>query len=86
MINLDKKIDLAQTILSLSIDISTNSIIDVFVDFASHTREISVRVIYKGWNKQHEPDYRKTIYLNYENSEEELQEIIDFLKLLKEEN
>lgn len=81
----NKKIELVLDILTQSIQISNNSIIDIFVEFASHTNEVNIRIYLKGWGLQPSPDVRRTIYLNWEESQEELQEVIEYLKEIKEE-
>lgn len=86
MTNLEKKIELAQRILTQSIEISTNTIIDIFVEYSSHTTGLSIRVMKDGWVVDNpKTDYQRTVYLNWNNSEENLQEVIDYLETLKEE-
>ena len=85
MNNLDKKITLANEVLKLSIEISTNSIIDCFVNFSSHVQLLDIKVMLKGWNSDnYEVDYEKKVYLDWKDSEKELQAIVDYLKNLKE--
>lgn len=87
MNNLDKKIALVTAITELSIKISTTSIIDIFVDFSSHVKGLRIKVILDGWNPEElKTDYEKTIYLDWKNSETELQKVLDYLKTIKEEN
>lgn len=88
MNNMDKKIALVTAITKLSIEISTTSIIDIFVDFSSHIKSLSVKVLLKGWDKGNytTADLNKTIYLDWNNAEKELQSVIDFLEELKEGN
>ena len=88
MNDLDKKISLATEILSLSIEISTNSIIDIFVDYSSHTKGMSIKVIKQGWTQNtstEDYDLSKHFYLDTKSSLNELQEVLDYLKKLKEE-
>jgi hypothetical protein len=85
MNNLEKKIELVQRILTQSIEISNNSIIDIFVDFSSHVQGVYVRVHLKGWQPEADADIRKTIFLDRDNSEEELQDVIEYLETLREE-
>jgi hypothetical protein len=85
MNNLDKKIDLVRSILSLAIDITNNSDVDVFCDYSGHTNGLSVRVILAGWKAENTYiDYHKIIYLDRCN-EQNLEEVIKYLKLIKEE-
>lgn len=86
MDNLEKKIALVNAITELSIKISTNTSIDIFVEYSSHTTGLSIRVMKDGWNADNPvTDYKRTVYLNWDNSEEELQEVIEYLETLKEE-
>lgn len=88
MNDLEKKISLATEILSLSIEISTNSIIDIFVDYSSHTKGMSIKIIKQGWTQNTSPndyDISKNFYLDMNNSINELQEALDCLKKIKEE-
>ena len=88
MTNIEKKIDQVTQILGLSVEITTNSSIDIFVDFSSHVRSLAIRVLLKGWSTNpmfKDYDLTKTIYLDWDNSEKDLQEVIDYLKKIKEE-
>ena len=81
----NKKIALVTAITELSIEISTNSIIDIFVEFSSHTRGFSIRVMLEGWNEQPKTDLNRTIYIDWPGSEEKLNEVLDYLRKIKEE-
>lgn len=85
MIN-NKKIALVTAITGLALEITSNSDIDIFLDFASHVKYFSIKVVLNGWNHngEYETDLYKTLYLDWE-CEKELQEILDYLKLIKEE-
>lgn len=95
MKNLDKKIELVTQILTLSMEISTTSIIDIFVEYSSHVQALHVRCILNGWKPDCEYDFEKGIYLDWDSSEnnlqddveieKELQDILDYLKRIKEE-
>lgn len=85
MNNLNKKLELARQILTQAIELSTTTIIDVFVDFSSHTKGLTVRVMLEGWKEETTTDYSKTIYIDWPNSEKDLQEVIDYLEKLKED-
>jgi hypothetical protein len=85
MINLDKKIALVLEIQALSIRITNNSEADVFCDYSGHTNGLSVRVILAGWKAENTYiDYHKIIYLDRCN-EQNLEEVIKYLRLIKEE-
>ena len=85
MIN-NKKIALVTAITELSLEITSNSDIDIFLDFASHVKYFSVKVVLNGWlrNGEYETDLYKTLYLDWD-CEKELQEILDYLKLIEGE-
>jgi hypothetical protein len=88
MNNIDTKKDLVTQILSLAIEISTTSIIDIFVDYSSHVKGLSIRVILNGWGNDttyNDYDLNKMIYMDLEDSEQKLQEVLDYLKKIKEE-
>lgn len=88
MNNINKKIDQVTQILGLSVEISTTSIIDIFVDYSSHVKGLSIRVILNGWGNDttyNDYDLNKMIYLDFEDSEQKLQEVIDYLRKIKEE-
>lgn len=82
----DKKIEQVREILTLAIDITNNTEADVFVDYSGHINGLSVRVFLKGWKPEYDKyDFNKILYLDRDNVNE-LQEIIDYLKEIKEEN
>lgn len=84
--NLNKKIALIRDILELSIEITSISDIDIFCDFSSHVKSFTVKIILNGWdNEGYETDLYKHIYLEWGNSESELQKVLDYLRLIKEE-
>jgi hypothetical protein len=87
MNNPDKKIALVNAITELSIKISSFNIIDIFVEYSSHTTGLSIRVMKDGWNADNPvTDYMRTVYLDWDNSENDLQEVLEYLETLKEEN
>ena len=85
MIN-NKKIALVSAITELTLEITNNSDIDIFLDFASHVKYFSIKVVLNGWknNGDYETDLYKTLYLDWD-CEEELEGILNYLKLIKEE-
>ena len=84
MIN-NKKIALVTAITGLTLEITSNSDIDIFIDYSSHVKYFSVKIVLNGWNnKGYETDLYKNLYLDWD-CEKELQEILDYLKLIKEE-
>ena len=85
MIN-NKKIELVTSIQALALEITNKSDIDIFLDFASHVKYFSVKVVLNGWNHNgdYETDLYKTLYLDWD-CEDELQEILNYLKLIKGE-
>ena len=86
MDNIDKKIALVTAITELAIDITNNTEADVFVDYSGHVNSLYVKVFLKGWTPEYlKHDLYKILYLERDNVNE-LQEIIDYLKAIKEEN
>ena len=85
MIN-NKKIALVTAITGLTLEITSNSDIDIFIDFGSHVKYFSIKVVLNGWNNNgdYETDLYKTLYLDWD-CEKELQEILDYLELIKGE-
>jgi hypothetical protein len=82
---INKNIELVQRILTQSIEISSSTIIDIFVDYSSHTKGLSVRIMLEGWNEKPKTDLNRTIYIDWPGSEEKLNEVLDYLRKLKEE-
>ena len=82
----NKKIALVSAITELTLNITNNSDIDIFLDFASHVKYFSIKIVLNGWNHNgdYETDLYKTLYLDWD-CEEELEEILNYLKLIKEE-
>ena len=82
----NKKIALVTAITELTLEITSISDIDIFLDFASHVKYFSIKIVLNGWkhNGEYETDLYKAIYLDWD-CEDELQEILDYLKLIKEE-
>lgn len=81
----NKNIELVRQILTQSIEISTTSIIDVFVEYSSHTKGFNIRVMLEGWNEQPTTDLNKTTYIDWPGSEEELNKVLEYLRKIKEE-
>ena len=87
MNNLDKKIELVNAITTLSIKISTKTPIDIFIDYSAHVNGLNVKILKNGWNaEKYNPDFNKTIYLDWENAGKELQEVLDYLGGIKDEH
>jgi hypothetical protein len=85
MNNLNKKIALVGQIQELSIRITNNSDVDAFCSYSGHTNGLSVTVMLDGWKPENPTiDYSKIIYLD-RASVKELEDIIDYLKLIEEE-
>lgn len=80
----NKNIELVRQILTQSIEITNNSIIDIFVEYSSHTKGLNIRVMLKGWNEQPKTDLNRTTYIDWPGSEEALEEVLDYLKSIKE--
>lgn len=82
---INKNIALVTAITELSIEISTKSIIDIFVEFSSHTKGFNVRVMLEGWNDEPKTDLNRTIYIDWPGSEEKLKEVLEYLRKIEEE-
>lgn len=80
--NNKKKLELAQQILTQAIEISSNSSIDVFVDFASHVNLITVKVFLNGWSEGVREDYRKDIWFSVFSEDRCLTELNEITKYL----
>lgn len=81
-----KKLALVQRILKQAVKISSNSIIDVSVEYTSHVELLTVRVYLKGWNRNDEADYRQEVWFRIYNEEDcikKLEEILRYLKGVK---
>lgn len=85
MIN-NKIIELVQSIQALALNITNNSDIDIFYHYFCHVKAFEIKVVLNGWNHKgdYETDLYKTIYLDWD-CEKELFEILEYLKLIKEE-
>lgn len=78
------KTALALEILKLSIEITNNSDVDVFVEYLGHTNGLYIRVFLNGWKVDRlQPDFNKSLYLEWD-CVNDLQQIIEYLKLVKE--
>ena len=85
MNSLEKRISQVNAILDLSIEISSTNIIDIFVEYSSHTKGLSIRVMKEGWSEEPTTDLNRTIYIDWPGSEEKLNEVIEYLEEIKEE-
>jgi hypothetical protein len=84
MIN-NKKIELVTSIQALALEITNKSDIDIFYDYSSHVKAFIIKIILNGWNNvEYESDLYKTIYLDWD-CEKDLEEVLNYLKLIKEE-
>lgn len=81
----EKTLELVRSILTQAIEISHNSIIDVFVDYASHVDSITVRVYLKGWSENLEKDFYRYVYLTDKDSLEQLNYIDKYLLEIRKE-
>lgn len=79
----EKKLTLVLGILEQAIEISSNSIIDIFVDFSSHVNLLSVKVYVNGWDYDSDFDFNEYVYINDKNCIEKLNYIDSYLKRLK---
>ena len=82
---ISKNIELVQRILAQSIEISSCTIIDIFVEYSSHTKGFSIRVMLEGWNDEPKTDLNRTIYIDWPGSEEKLKEVLEYLRKIEEE-
>ena len=82
--NNEKKLDLVQRILKQAVEISSNSIIDVFIDFSSHVQLLTVKVYLEGWNPESNEDYRKDIWFNIYSEKTCLEQLEEITKYLEE--
>lgn len=83
MNNKRKKLDLVQRILKQAVEMSSNNIIDVFVDWSSHVELFTVRVFLEGWENNDKEDYRKDVWFRIFDEEDcikQLREILEYLK------
>ena len=60
--------DKITTILGKAMDISENTEVDVFVDYAPHCKSIDVRVFNNGWSYNLKPDASFTVYYDVDGS------------------
>lgn len=81
--NNEKKLELVRQILTQAIEISTSSIIDIFVDFASHVNTVSVRVYLNGWSYEGEFDFSDYVRLNDNDCIIKLNYIDKYLKEIR---
>ena len=79
----EKKLELVGQILTQAIEISTNSIIDVFVDFASHVNSLYVRVYLDGWNFEDKPNFNDYVRLDSNDCIEKLNYIKEYLSKIR---
>lgn len=84
MNNKRKKLDLVQRILKQAIEMSSNSIIDVFVEYSSHVELFTVRVFLEGWKTENKEDYRQEIWFRIFDEETNLKQLEEILKYLEE--
>lgn len=83
--NLQNKTALVLEILKLSIEITNNSKVDIFTEYLGHTKGLYVRIYLDGWKVGNlQPDFIKSLYLDWD-CVKDLNNIIDYLKLIKEE-
>lgn len=83
---INKNIALVTAITELSIEISSSTIIDIFVEYSSHTKGFNIRIMKEGWNEQPTTDLNETVYIDWSGSDEELNKVLDYLRKIKEEN
>ena len=83
MNNKRKKLALVQRILKQAVEMSSNNIIDVFVDWSSHVELLTVKVFLNGWDENHTEDYRKEVWFRVHDEVmclKQLQEILKYLE------
>lgn len=69
-------------IVGLAIKVSTEKNVHVFVQYSPHTCEVSFQIYIRKWKAYREKDAAGTIYLDYEDAEQKLDELIDVLENL----
>ena len=60
---MDKKMKLVLDIMQLGVEISKNTKTDVFVNYAGHVDQLSIRIYEDGWENSNE-HYDRDIYLD----------------------
>lgn len=70
-------------IIGLSYEVNSREKNTMFVDFSGHTNQIDVNVHLNGWKPDVGYDEKYCIYLDREDSEENLKELLKYLKSLK---
>lgn len=56
-----------------------------FVSYFGHTNSISIQIYRTGWSENKKADYNKTIFLDLENANKKINEVIKKLEELKGE-
>ena len=84
-----KELELVRQILTQAIEISSNSVIDVFVNYSGHVDYIGIQVYLQGWNVDIKADYKVDIWFGIDKKEhcyKQLKEAVKYLKSLKTDN
>lgn len=84
MSNQEKKLELVQRILKQAVEISNNTIADVFVSYSGHVDYIGISVYLQGWNREYEEDYKEEVWFSLSNEERNLKKLEDTIKYLEE--
>lgn len=81
-----KELELVRSILTQAIEISSTSVIDVFVNYSGHVDYIGIQVYLQGWNVDIKADYKEDIWFGIDKKEhcyKQLKEAREYLKTLK---
>lgn len=78
-----KELELVRSILSQAIEISSNTNIDVFVNYSGHVDYLSIAVHLQGWNIENKADYRNEIWFSIDNEDHCKKQLIEVLKYFK---
>ncbi len=72
--------ELLQKIIIKAYEITTNTKHDAFVKYWGHINSIEVSIIRDGWKPNKDNSFCRDVYLNRENTKEELERVLKVLE------
>lgn len=76
--------ELLQKLMLEAYKINRDTKHSIFLDFFGHTNELDLQIHTNGWKSGVSADIKKTVYLNRNDTLEQLDKLLDILKEVKE--
>lgn len=74
--------ELILEIMRIALNINSKQKNTIFMSFYGHVNSFLISVYKNGWESENKADYEKDLYLDFRCDKSELEDILDYLKVL----